>query len=292
MNTYQIRRVLVPTDFSHISANALRTAIAICKRQLATLTLMHVVEYSHSFPPESRGNIGTVLPELVDIANENLGNLAIEVRIQHDLVVNHIVQSGNPCDEICYWANANEIDLIVMGSHGRSQMREFFMGSNAFRVVRHAPCPVMTIPGGNPWIAFKKILFPVRMIPNALEKYEMIRDIIRKNDSSLLVAGVVKREDPVDLIEMGELVDSIERKVSADKVTCLSEVYYCDDVAEQVLTISDVVKPDLIVITATLDSTWRQLFPGTYTQQIVNHAEFPVLSIRDTHLESYSETGS
>ncbi len=281
MKTYQIKKVLVPVDFSEVSQNALQTAIAICKRQLSTLTLIHIIENSVMlFPPEAHGATGLILPEMVKNANENLAKLAKELRIKHDLVVNHIVQSGNPADEICHWALLKETDMIVMGTHGATGLREFFLGSNAYRVVKNSPCPVMTIPGTNQWFDFKKILFPVRMVPNALDKYDVIRPIIRRNASSLHIAGIVKRNDTTGFIDMKSLVDSVRRKIADDDVICGSEVHYCDGVARQVLAIANLEKPDLIVITATLDTTLKEFFLGPYTQDIVNHAQFPVLSIR------------
>ncbi|MBK5277602.1 MAG: universal stress protein [Bacteroidia bacterium] len=281
MKAYEINKVLVPIDFSQISLNALETAVAICKRQLATLTLIHVVENTYVlFPPEAGGAVGVILPELVKTANENLNELAKSLRSKHDLVINHIVQSGNPADEICRWALHKEASLIVMGTHGASGLREFFLGSNAYRVVKNSPCPVMTIPGTNQWIDFKKILFPVRMVPHALEKYEMIRPIIRMNDSSLLIAGIVKKNDSTGFVEMKALVDSIRKKIMDDDVICGSEIHYCEGVAAEVLSISEKEKPDLLVITATLDTSLKDFFLGPYTQDIVNHAQYPVLSIR------------
>jgi nucleotide-binding universal stress UspA family protein len=281
MDAYEIKKIVVPVDFSPIASNALQTAIAICKRQLATLTLIHVIENSYVlYPPEAGGVAAAILPELVKNANDSLSAMARELRVEHDLVVNHIVQSGNPADEICRWAFHKEIDLIVMGTHGASGLREFFLGSNAYRVVKNSPCPVMTIPGSNQWLDFRKILFPVRMVPHALDKYDNVRPIIRKNGSSLLIAGIVKKNDPTGFVEMKALVDSVRGKIADDEVICGSEVHYCDQVARQVLEISAKEKPDLIVITATLDTSFRDFFLGPYTQDIVNHAQFPVLSIR------------
>lgn len=289
MNGYTIRKVLVPIDFSAISLNALQTAVAICKRQLATLTLLHVVESSYTmFPPEAGGASAMLLPKLVTDANDDLGELANELRLTHDLVVNHIVQSGNPADEICRWASHKECDLIVMGTHGASGLSEFLVGTTAFSVVKNSPSPVLTIPGENQWIGFKKILFPIRMVPNALNKYDIVRPIIRKNGSSLLVAGIVKKDDPTGFIEMKALVDVVRHKVSEDDVMCKSEIHYCEDVAREVLNIADREKPDLIVITATLDTTIREFFLGQYTQNLVNHARYPVLSIRPDQVQQLS----
>jgi nucleotide-binding universal stress UspA family protein len=287
----------VPIDFSDVAANALKTAVAIAERQLTTITLIHVVENTYHLVPSEAGSamggtLATILPELMKVAHENLNDLAREVRTNHDLVVDHVVQTGNPADEICRWAHQKSNDLIVMGTHGASGVREFFMGSNAYRVVKNSPCPVMTIPGTNTWLDFKKILFPIRMIPNALEKYDVIRPIIRKNGSSLLVMGVIRKNEDSEMTEMTELVDTIQKQLNDDQVICRREIVSTEHIARQVLQVSKEEKPDLIVITATLDASLRDFFLGPYTQDIVNHARFPVLSIRPrlsvnaTHEES------
>jgi nucleotide-binding universal stress UspA family protein len=285
MEAYAIKSILVPIDFSDVATNALKTAVAIATRQLTTVTLIHVVENTYHLVPAEAGpamggTLGTILPELLRVAHENLNALAREVRTNHDLVVDHVVQTGNPADEICRWAHQKSNDVIVMGTHGASGIREFFMGSNAYRVVKNAPCPVMTIPGTNTWLDFKKILFPIRMIPNALDKYDVIRPIIRKNGSSLLVMGVVKKNEESEMPEMKELVDTIQKKMVDDQVICRREIVSAEDIARQVLVVSRAEKPDLIVITATLDASLKDFFLGPYTQDIVNHAKFPVLSIR------------
>ena len=206
--------------------------------------------------------------------------LAKKIETNDRIVAEQVVQTGNPGDEVCRWAVQHEVDLIVMGTHGASGLREFFIGSNAYRVVKVSPCPVLTIPGNNRWLSFRKILFPVRVVPHALDKYEVVRPIIQKSGSSLVIAGIVKRQDAAGQAEMKILMATVQKQIEDDHIVCSNDVYQCDDVGRQVLDLSLLEKPDMIVITATLDASIRDFFVGPYTQKIVNHARFPVLSIR------------
>jgi len=278
---YYINKILVPLDFSPESLNALQTAIAISKRQLAAITLIHVIENNYAlFPPEAGAVNNVLLPKMLKDSKDSLNKLSKLIRLEHDLVVNNITRSGNPADEICYWAAGKKYDLIVMGTHGASGLKEFLIGSNAYRVVKNSSCPVLTIPGINEWLDFKKILFPIRLVPNALDKYHMIRPIIRKNGSSLKITGMVKKGSHVDFIEINTLINTIKSKMEEDGVACKSEIYNCDDISKKVLAVSDEEQSDMIVITATLDNSIRDFFMGPYTQDIVNHSKVPVLSIR------------
>lgn len=285
---HTIKRILVPMDFSQISFGALRTAIAICKRQLATLTLLHVVENNYVVTHALHGvPFGNIQGELADIAKENLTKLAKDTRTEHDLVVTHVVQSGSPAEIIAMIAQDRRIDLIVMGTHGQSRFREFFMGSTTFRVIKTARCPVLSVPGHANAINFKKILFPVRFMANGLEKYEVLRPIIQKSKARLIIAGVMSRDEGTES-KMESLVHSLKDVAKNDDVDFSTDVYYCDDIAKQVLALSIVETPDLLVITATLNSNWRELFPGTYVQQIVSHAKCPVLCIPPKYADSLS----
>lgn len=113
------------------------------------------------------------------------------------------------------------------------------------------------------------------MVSNALDESDVVRPIIRGNGSLLQIAGIVKQNDSTGLIEMKAFVDTVKNKIMEDDVTCESEVHFCENVARQVLAIANDKKPDLIVITATLDSSIWDFFLGPYTQDIVNHAAFP-----------------
>ena len=281
MDDFRIRQVLLPTDFSEIAENALQTAIAVCMRQKATLTLLHVVEQNYLLvAPEAGGMALDMLPQLEQNADELLNEIITPVIDKHEIAVKSVIRVGNPADEICQLSAEAGIDMIIMGTHGASGLREFFIGSNAYRVVKHAPCPVLTVPGTNRWIDFRKILFPVRMVPGALAKFEIVKPIIRQNGSSLLIAGIVEKNDAKGLVEMKDIVESVKKLMIDDDVICRAEVHNADNIAKHVLRLTEIEKPDLIVITATLEKYSKSLFVGPYTQYIVNHARFPVLSIR------------
>jgi hypothetical protein len=80
-------------------------------------------------------------------------------------------------------------------------------------------------------------------------------------------------------------LDDLKTKVLEDEVSFSSEMHTCEDVGKQVLALAHVEKPDLIVITPTLDSPFREFFPGTYVQEIVHHAKYPILSIPASPIE-------
>lgn len=141
---FQLKKILVPTDFSACSQKALQYAIALAKQFSASLTLLNVVT-----PVADVGELGMgtpVFPEgeireysmsrLAALAKSDIGkqvSAATEVRV------------GQPVIEIIEAAREQQIDLIIMGTHGHTGLKHFLLGSVTENVVRHAKCPVLVV---------------------------------------------------------------------------------------------------------------------------------------------------
>jgi len=139
----RIDKILTPTDFSDPSRQALNYACELAKRFGAELRLLHVVQ-----PPSTVAVYGTPVPEEIlhpePAAQQELEKLEVPGGDQIREIVREI-QTGPPFVEIVRYAKANDVDLIVMGTHGRGGIVHALLGSVAEKVVRKAPCPVLTV---------------------------------------------------------------------------------------------------------------------------------------------------
>jgi nucleotide-binding universal stress UspA family protein len=142
-----LHRILVPFDFSKHSENALTYAVAFAEKFGAELHLLHVVQDLSMFLPD----VVTAGPPLVPPVDQLTGasRAALDRVIdQNDLKrlsVHAEVREGTPFHEIIRSAREKDIDLIVMGTHGRSGLAHVLLGSVTEKVVRKAPCPVLTV---------------------------------------------------------------------------------------------------------------------------------------------------
>lgn len=137
----KLQRILVPTDFSEYSAEAIVYACALADKFGAKLHFLHALECHTSSAPLFGGGIALTprLKETREAVEQELNRAAPQreaVRVTGD---------GPAFRCIVSYAEDNDIDLIVMGTHGRSGAAHVVMGSVAERVVRGAPCPVLTI---------------------------------------------------------------------------------------------------------------------------------------------------
>ena len=142
----KLRKVLVPTDFSESARHALTYGTSFAREYEAELTLLHVVENltvgyaSDLFPVPMQ----EVFQEISGYAKTELAKLGAQAREKNVSVVEHVAQ-GKPSAEIIRFARETEIDMIVLGTHGKGMLDQALFGSTTERVVRRAPCPVLTV---------------------------------------------------------------------------------------------------------------------------------------------------
>jgi nucleotide-binding universal stress UspA family protein len=141
----KLEHLLVATDFSACSKEALDYAVQLAQKMKGRLTLLHVFESPFFYPTETAlGNYPEVYQWLHDFKQEELkklNTLTDEAR-KEGLPVESLFKEGAPSVEILRTAKELHADLIVLGTHGRKGLSHVMMGSVAERVAREAPCPV------------------------------------------------------------------------------------------------------------------------------------------------------
>lgn len=140
----ELKRILAPTDFGDSSKSALRYAVAFADQFGAAVDLLHVVE------PPPPGVLMSYVPlddlkkTMLSEAEKNLEELHAEWA-EYCFPVTKAVVEGYPFVEIVKYAREHNVDMIVLGTHGRGAVSHMLIGSVAEKVVRKAPCPVLTV---------------------------------------------------------------------------------------------------------------------------------------------------
>lgn len=139
-------KILVPIDFSDYSKSSLRYAVTFAKQFNAAVILVYVVE-PIIYPPDfSMGQIAipTTGIEMDKRAVEELEKLAVN-EIPSGIQKKTVVKTGKPFYEIIETAKEEDVDLIIISTHGHTGVEHILFGSTAEKVVRKAPCPVLTL---------------------------------------------------------------------------------------------------------------------------------------------------
>jgi nucleotide-binding universal stress UspA family protein len=145
----RIRRILHPSDFSRASSAAFGRAVDMAKTNRAELLLLHVLGSIVTIPSE-----GYISPKVYQdleassraAAQKQLGALVAKAR-KAGVKAASVLLDGLPADQIARAARSRRADVVVIGTHGRTGVARFFLGSVASRVVALAHCPVLTVRG-------------------------------------------------------------------------------------------------------------------------------------------------
>ncbi len=139
------KRILVPTDFFEQSHRALQLALSFLSDD-SVIDILHVVEdviHPAYFMAEGE-TIFDVMPHIKDKSEETMAKMAAELIPEH-VKRNLVIKEGKIAQTIIEHAEENSIDLIVMGTHSMNALTQLLIGSQANKVIRKAPCPVITV---------------------------------------------------------------------------------------------------------------------------------------------------
>jgi nucleotide-binding universal stress UspA family protein len=143
----QVKRILVPTDFSPASDIAFAYALDLAAREGAAVHLLHVLDaagFAAAYPDGIYVELPALREQSIRAAKMKLADAAKRCAASNVLATTEVL-IGVPAGSITAEANARGTDLIVMGTHGRGAVAHFLLGSVAERVVRTAQCPVLTV---------------------------------------------------------------------------------------------------------------------------------------------------
>ena len=142
----EIKSILFPTDFSEGSAEALKYAVEFANRYGAKLYVLHVIydvaKASGWYVPHV--SMDAIYKDIQEGARKELDNFGVN-ELGGLKNIERIVQTGVPYQEIMNCAVKNKVDMIIIGTHGRTGIDRILFGSTAAQVVRNAPCPVLTV---------------------------------------------------------------------------------------------------------------------------------------------------
>lgn len=146
MTTFQVRKILFPTDFSSCSDAAIDVLVALATQMNASITAVHVVHVPEQFGPYEAWVYDRLEVEKA-IVKETQAHLEkyVQEKIPKSIPTDWRVLTGPPDLEIAGFAKTGGFDLVVMGTHGRGGVSHLLIGSVAEKVVRRCPCPVLTV---------------------------------------------------------------------------------------------------------------------------------------------------
>jgi len=275
-----MKQILVAIDFSKTSLNALQYGLMLANKSKANLQMLwvdnttseEVVFEEHS--GEERSEKVEMLKDLQEKNKKLLKTGKIDYKIR----------KGKVYIEVAQQAKSIKADYIISGTHGVSGYEEFWIGSNAYRIVTHAPCPVFTVRQGFEVNAVGRIVLPIDSTQETRQKIPVAANVARLFNSEIHILSLYS----TPLKSVKKRVDNYALQVKNycidHGISHVSELRESDNITRSTLDYSVSIDASLIVIMTEQETTTANLFLGTYAQQMINHSTIPVLSVRSKEL--------
>lgn len=301
----EFTHILCPTDLSEFSVRPLKYAATLARWYKAQLTVLHVVPTFDPLLVRSTsldGAVQMVSPVSREEVLEELRRV-LDAAGAGSIDAILAAEPGDPSTTIVDQALAIPADLVVMGTHGRSGFERFMVGSVAEKVLRKAPCPVLTVPTQvtatlPAEVRFRNILCPMDFSPSALLAFGFALDLARQADGSVTVLHVIEwlaEEEPrahaaLNIQEYRQhLIDDARERVQALVAeesrtwSAIQDVVVLGRAHREIIRIAADSPADLIVMGAQGRGGLGLTLFGSTTQQVVRAAPCPVLTVRTSH---------
>ncbi len=154
-----MKKLLIPTDFSSTADNAIKAAIQLAKAGSMEIFLMHSFETMGSVYTDYMGANKEYNRELLNEDRDKLNDIKLQLEQENDVSITSVMYAGTFNEAINEAVKENNIDIIVMGTHGASGIKEKLWGSNTSSVIGNCTVPVLVIPNDYKWSTPKNILF-------------------------------------------------------------------------------------------------------------------------------------
>jgi nucleotide-binding universal stress UspA family protein len=285
MKKSDIKKILVPIDFSDAADAALSEAAGLAVLFKAELVLLHVVE-DRLYATSALDTVGVIFPNFGTAKREmgkKMAELQKRINKKYEIKCTIHILNGHIHTAVKTLTKKKKINLIVMGTHGASGFKEYFIGSNAQRVVTISDVPVLTIPVKSKKFSFRNILLPIDNSIHSRAKVNIALIFADLFNSNIHIIGLPGTKEKSEVAKFNLKLKSVEKHIEDQGFSYSSKIDSGTNTAEAALSYATKNKCDLIVINTGHESKTTGMFMGMFSQQIVNHSTMPVLSFK--HLE-------
>jgi nucleotide-binding universal stress UspA family protein len=275
--------ILVGIDFSKGSMHALKIAISVANKAQANVMLVHVMK-----PQREESIFADDRNELRKEAKKRLEEIIAKSRFElRNGKLMYKIRSGKVDKEIVNQAKYHDAYLIAVGTHGVSGFEPFWIGSNAYRIVANAPCPVITIRyGEDARKSISKIILPVDSTKESRQKVPFVAGLAKLFGAEVYILGLITSSSMEALIK--SYCTQVEKHLLEEGIINNISLRQADNLTDCTIGFAKEINADLISIMTEQETTLSNLLLGSFAQQMIHHSDIPVLSLRSRNLYDFA----
>jgi nucleotide-binding universal stress UspA family protein len=273
-----MKKILVPTDFSECSKYAVDLAIEIARSKSSEIHFLHVVSVPIDWVKlvDERAKLYTDVNKKINKVNKYLDGL-MELADGEGIQAMKFIGYDDSFNSVIDHINTHDIDMVVMGSHGKKGMTELFMGTHAQRIARMSKAPVLIVKSPMTGFDLNKILFASSYDEELMPAFRNVLNFAEVMDAKIDMVFV---NTPYNFTDSESIEKKMEKYIEINPdIINEARVCNCYNIDEGLIGYCDKNNCDLIVMITHGRTGFSRIFNGSVTETVINHSEFPVLSI-------------
>lgn len=273
-----MQKILVPTDFSAQAENALKVAAQLAKKHQSEIYLLHMLELPLNLvdPAKSDGSLPEAL-FFMKLAHKRFKEVLSSDYLE-GITVYETVLFHEAFDGIIEVATKNEVDIIVMGSHGASGFKEMFIGSNTEKVVRTSTIPVLVIKNEHQEFAIKNFVFATDFSDECKKPIQEAVKFAQAVKAKIHLLYINTATNFLTTTEAQDLMNQFVEPLALENFSL--NIYNDITVEKGVLNFAQAIDADLIGMATHGRKGLSHFFNGSVSEDLVNHAKRPVITFK------------
>ena len=273
-----MKNIVVPIDFSIQSENALKVAASLAKKHGSKIYALHMLELNEAYITSAEGSHPEQTVFLMKMAEKRFAEF-IEKPYLKNVVIQPVIKHFKVFSEVNEVAEANNAEIIIMGSHGTDGIMEIFVGSNTEKVVRNAEVPVLVIKHVMEDFAPKTMVFACDLKEENINAYQRAKYIAEQFAVKLHIVYVNTPGD--NFLSTDDITLKIEKFSSIVGAKFIDVKIHNDySVEKGVLNYAEAQNIDLIGMPTHGRKGLAHFFMGSISEDVANHSTIPVVTFR------------
>jgi len=283
-----MKKILVPTDFSKPAMVATEVAADIARKAGAELTLLHVIEEAVANSLNVEGQVTAdsgweeklFTMKLIEKAKKQMAKLVEDPKLA-DVKLKQELRVGSPYHGMNAIITERKVDLVVMGTSGRSDLEEMIIGSNTEKVVRTAHCPVLTLHNKPASKNFKDIVYATSMDKHEEVFSRIVRATQKLYDSTIHLVRINTPGNFQRDVVVKKYMQDFAKKLQLKNFT----INVFNDISEEegIIYFADSINADLVAMSTHGRTGFAHVLAGSIAEEVVSHSRRPVLTFVTKH---------
>jgi nucleotide-binding universal stress UspA family protein len=268
-----MKNLIVPIDFSKESLNGLDLALLFTKKQHTNIQMVYVQKKSSDY--NSPGYFNEEKAYAEKKFKEILAKY--ESKLKNDSKLRYIIKAGSIYKEVVNQVESYNEAMVVASTHGGSGFEEFFIGSNAFKIISATNRPVLTIRKNKCPNDIRKIVLPIDITVDSRQKVPFTSDLALLFGAEIHIVTVSSSKSKKLKQRLDAYGHQVEKFISSKHIPYKRKSLIGENIVDLIVIYTDSIDADLISIMKEQPKSLN--FLGNFTQQILNRATTPVLTI-------------